>query len=67
MDYLKLEEMADEGQGAPQYEAALSVSGLSFATGRVGSSQVNSRERYWQGNTPVMEKAEYNGETLMLP
>ena len=67
MDYLQLEEMADNGQVDPQYETALRVSGTSFATGRAGSSQANSRERYWLGNTPVMEKAEYNGETLMLP
>ena len=26
----------------------------------------DSRE-YWKGNSPVLEKADYNGETLMLP
>ena len=71
MNYLEFEEMLESGNAPPQVERALSMSGYAFNTGSIplvaNAARRDPREVYWKGNTPVMEKAEYNGETVMLP
>jgi hypothetical protein len=71
MNYLEFEELLESGNAPPQVQQALASSGYSFNTGYVPLvakvARRDPREVYWKGNTPVMEKAEYNGETVMLP
>ena len=81
MDYLRYEEMMDNGQALElldehrvEERSSFSTSpqdfryGLpaSFQSGKVTNNK-DSTKNYWKGNGPVLEKADYNGETVMLP
>jgi hypothetical protein len=63
--------MLESGNAPPQVGRALALLGHSFNTGSLPmvayAARRDPREVYWKGNTPVMEKVNYNGETCMLP
>ena len=84
MDYLRYEEMIDNGQAVelleehrvgldPRSQSAFPTSPqeqryglpMAFPSGKVFKD--NAAKTYWKGNGPVLEEADYNGETLMLP
>ena len=83
MEYLKYEEMLDNGQAVELHDEHRVADDprLTFSTSpqeiRYGlptlfsSNKSNNRsssgKEYWKGNAPVEEKADYNGEMLMLP
>ena len=64
MDYLKFEEIRDAED--PSRVQTLQVAEQAAAAYPTRASNSNEKE-YWNNNAPVLEKVDFNGETIMIP